>query len=59
MAKQVVYHWVEMRHIEVPDMCPTDSYHEMMVWLEDNNVNEDLVDSSTRDYEIVEVEEAK
>ena len=69
--KKVIVHWVEMRTLEVPDECPTDDLttignDDFEKWLFDHttgNINIDpycleefAVKSSTRDFEIVDVE---
>lgn len=61
--KQVVYHWVEMRTLEVPDEAPTDDICRLLDWVDlqtkNNNktIDDFIVKSDTRDFEIVDVQE--
>lgn len=36
--KRVTYHWVEMRMVDVPDECPTDSVQSMKDWVVFTNI---------------------
>lgn len=57
--KRIVYHYVVMRTLEVPDECPSDSIFNIInwVWGNDKSTEDYRVKESTRDCEIVDVEE--
>ena len=60
--KELLYHYVVMMKIRVPDKCPTDNYGEMIEYIElKMKTSEDklLVNEDTRDCEIVDVEKVK
>lgn len=57
--KQVIYHWVEMRTLEVPDEAPTDDIYKLQDWIykQGKSVDDYTASSKTRDCEIVDVQE--
>lgn len=56
--KQVIYHWVEMRTLEVPDEAPTDDIYQLFDWIDEQGkeIEDYTVSSNTRDCEIVNVQ---
>jgi hypothetical protein len=61
--KKVLIHWVEMRTLEVPDECPTDTILDLYDWIAQQEPSSrcDLENYVTkvdsRDHEIVNAEE--
>jgi hypothetical protein len=57
MAKEVLYHWVEMRKVIVPDECPTDTFADLDLWMSEHGDSKKFtVKIDSRDYEIVDVD---
>lgn len=51
--KTVTYHWTEIRVLELPDECPTESISEMLNWIAENPEYTSISDEEDRnDYEI-------
>lgn len=55
--KTVTYHWTEMRVLELPDECPTESVYEMLNWIAKNpeytSIFDGIEDARDRtDYEV-------
>ncbi|MCP4259114.1 MAG: hypothetical protein GY774_16635 [Planctomycetes bacterium] len=59
--KEILYHYVVMRKIEVPDECPTDDIYRATDWIErQGHAIEDCVTSEdTRDCEITDVRDVE
>lgn len=65
--KRIVYHYVVMRTLEVPDECPSGSIDEVVDWIErqtahscfmvGDTVKDYTIKENTRDCEIVDVRE--
>lgn len=55
MAKRIILKWVEVRYLEVPDKCPTASYKEMMMWLNEKSLSAHLLTRKAKEPEIVEI----
>lgn len=58
--KRIVYHYVVMRTLEVPDECPSDNIGNMLEWIgqhRDDFMENHTTKEDTRDWEIVDVEE--
>ncbi len=53
--KEVLYHFVKMVKVEVPDECPTNNFESMDTWLLDHQVEPVILKKDARDFEIVVV----
>jgi len=53
VMKTVTYHWTEIRVLELPDECPTDTADSMLDWIAENPEYSSIEDAKDRtDYEV-------
>jgi|APSaa5957512535_1039671.scaffolds.fasta_scaffold23381_2 hypothetical protein len=55
--KKVVYHWVEMQALLVPDEAPTDNIDDLFCWINDQGkkIKHYAISNLTRDCELIDV----